>query len=189
MHFIKLFEQFHNENTIFPNSKVVDSNGNLLEVYHGSPNIFDSFKSFTKDKKQFGQNDTWNESGIFFTDDYETAVEYSVDSSEMSDWGTKQTKHEDSLTEQGKDEEWMDEISKYETEDYFKKGEVYKANLNIENPLIVEGENRLWSDINKDIFNQDLSMYDGIIIKNVKEMKNIQTTYVVFEPEQIKVIK
>ena len=185
MNHIKLFEQY----SLFPNSKVVDSNGNLLEVYHGSPNIFDSFKSFTKDKKQFGQNDTWIEEGIFFTDDYSTATKYSVDTNEMSDWGNEQTKHEDSLAEQGKDEEWMDEISKYETDEYYKKGKVYKANLNIENPLIVDGQNRLWSDVNKDVFTQDLSMYDGVIINNVKEMDNIQTTYVVFEPEQIKVIK
>lgn len=56
----------------FAESKVVDSEGKLLAVYHGSASDFDSF-----DPERLGKgNDTWG-NGFYFTDSESTAAGYS----------------------------------------------------------------------------------------------------------------
>lgn len=56
----------------FANSKVLDPDGKLLAVYHGSVSNFDSF-----DVERLGKgNDTWG-NGFYFTDSESTAAAYS----------------------------------------------------------------------------------------------------------------
>jgi hypothetical protein len=66
MKFIKLYEEF--ENVDFSNSVIVDSGGNLLELYHGTNN---KFKSFDESYQKNG----WLGKGFYFTDDKKFAKE------------------------------------------------------------------------------------------------------------------
>ena len=158
------------QSSFFKNSKVRDSGGKLMPVYHGTKDDFTVFKHGQKNKYDSG----YLGDGFYFTDSPNSAKEY-------ADW-----KHGD-----GNNAHTM---------------EVY---LNITNPLIIE--NKQWATvdlqdalgldllsddqkfdfkINKDISNK-LSEevkkrgYDGIIYYNdfYKE-----TTFVVFNPNQIKAV-
>lgn len=158
------------QSSFFKNSKVRDSGGKLMPVYHGTKDDFTVFERGHQNKYDSG----YLGDGFYFTDSPNSAKEY-------ADW-----KHGD-----GNNAHTM---------------EVY---LNITNPLIIE--NKQWATvdlqdalgldllsddqkfdfkINKDISNK-LSEevkkrgYDGIIYYNdfYKE-----TTFVVFNPNQIKAV-
>lgn len=158
------------QSSFFKNSKVRDSGGKLMPVYHGTKDDFTVFKHGHQNKYDSG----YLGDGFYFTDSQNSAKEY-------ADW-----KHGD-----GNNAHTM---------------EVY---LNITNPLIIE--NKQWATVdlqdalgldllsddqkfdfkvNKDISNK-LSEevkkrgYDGIIYYNdfYKE-----TTFVVFNPNQIKAV-
>ncbi|MBR2070390.1 MAG: hypothetical protein IJ981_03085 [Clostridia bacterium] len=55
----------------FKDSKVRDENGNLLVVYHGTPNDFTVF-----DKSKFGETGSQYGEGIYLTPDYNTSLQY-----------------------------------------------------------------------------------------------------------------
>ena len=158
------------QSSFFKNSKVRDSGGKLMPVYHGTKDDFTVFERGHQNKYDSG----YLGDGFYFTDRLSSAMNY-------ADW-----KHGD-----GNNAHTM---------------EVY---LNITNPLIIE--NKQWATvdlqdalgldllsddqkfdfkINKDISNK-LSEevkkrgYDGIIYYNdfYKE-----TTFVVFNPNQIKAV-
>lgn len=72
MKIIDLFEDF---NSWFGNSKVVDSNGKPLRVYHGTSKNFDEFKKSKKKKSNAYSRDGYI--GIFFSDNPKSADFYS----------------------------------------------------------------------------------------------------------------
>ena len=158
------------QSSFFKNSKVRDSSGNLMPVFHGTKDNFTVFKHGQKNKYDSG----YLGDGFYFTDSPNSAKEY-------ADW-----KHGDD-----------------------NNAHIMEVYLNITNPLIIESKQwatvdlqdalglDLLSDdqkfdfkVNKDVSNK-LSEevkkrgYDGIIYYNnyYKE-----TTFVVFNPNQIKAV-
>ena len=53
MNNIKLFEQFNSDNDWFGDSKVVDSEGNPLVVYHGTDTKFISWETYAKNNLHY----------------------------------------------------------------------------------------------------------------------------------------
>ena len=96
----------------------------------------------------------------------------------------------------------------YFTDDWFNAdgyagGEnVYEVYLNIKNPLIVDGGDKKWDDIEteygsstQEVVGNVPSSYDGVIFKNIKdswiddvEYQDSGTVYVTFKANQIKAI-
>lgn len=69
---MKIIDLFENFESWFGNSKVVDSNGKPLRVYHGTSKNFDEFKKTNKkDAGAYISRD--NYIGIFFTDNPESS--------------------------------------------------------------------------------------------------------------------
>jgi hypothetical protein len=66
MKYLKLFEEYSKES--FNDSVIVDSEGELLELYHGTDNKFDSFN-------EEYQLNGWLGKGFYFTDDINYAKE------------------------------------------------------------------------------------------------------------------
>jgi len=102
------------------------------------------------------------------------------------------------------------EGSAYFTDDYFNAdgysmdGIVYEVYLSIKNPLIVDGQDKKWDNIESPygtstrevVGNVDRSKYDGIIFINIKDAwfddedyQDASTVYVSFSPNQIKSIE
>jgi len=98
----------------------------------------------------------------------------------------------------------------YFTPDYFNAdgyagdGTVYEVYLNIKRPLIVDGKDKKWDDIDTEygtstqevVSNVDRSKYDGIIFINIKDAwfddadyQDSDTVYVTFKPNQIKSVE
>ena len=67
-----------NEIDDFKDSKVRDSNGNLLEVYHGTPYNFNTF-----DYQKLGENTSSLGAGFYFTDSEQTGNEYTRGDGEL----------------------------------------------------------------------------------------------------------
>lgn len=172
MNHIKLFEQFNNDGLSewFGDSKVVDSDGNPLLVYHGTANKFDTF-----DKSKIGDNYIYSEdSGFFFTIKEQSAKNYA----RLHSGGFN---------------------------DPDKKGYVMSAYLKIVNPLYIKTNSESYppadyfdknrGDIMEEVNQSDTredwgdlyehERFDGIIIKGTRN----DDLYIVFEPEQIKIIK
>jgi len=171
-------------------SKVVDENGEPLVVYHGTTKDFYVFKKADKYRKEWGIRDY----GMYFSNSEFTAKEYSLDyeykTDEYQEWNNK-------LEEYKKQQDWeswkklyvekKDQFSK----DYSKKYKsirVIKCFLNIRNAFIVEGNENYWYKVLKGTTDIAIdNKNDGIIALNIKEVfEDVQNTYVVFEPEQIK---
>jgi hypothetical protein len=98
----------------------------------------------------------------------------------------------------------------YFTPDYFNAdgyagdGTVYEVYLSIKRPLIVDGKDKKWDDIETEygtstrevVANVDRSKYDGIIFINIKDAwfddedyQDSDTVYVTFRPNQIKSVE
>jgi hypothetical protein len=189
----------------FDGSKVVDKDGKPLVLYHGTKDISDfddfntsNFKKRGEDKESL--HDKFLQYGTFFSSSINTANLYSTDYDKPTDDYTNyQKKLDDLLDLATKDIEnrvkYFTEWNKlYKKQDWselhnnYHKGVVYSVYLSIKNPLIVDGNGKSWFKIIPDIFNKKLKNgnYDGIIIKNIIERDDIQDTYVVFSPHQIK---
>lgn len=205
MKILKEYKEYTNDNFIkwFGNSKVVDDNGNPLVVYHGSTSVFNIFKIASKERdlSLFNNPDIkWVENGVFFSSSKDTANSYTYDYSSKK--LKAKVRHaymkiiQDQIIKSDLPSDKKKELyfkHKNDTEHYwddnfmFKKYDVMECYLSINNPFILDAEGQLWTKVIPQIFNMNLSNYDGLIIKNVIETNDIiQDTYVVFKPNQIK---
>jgi len=191
----------------FGDSKVIDEDGNPLVVYHGSNNDIRRFHSFSKTMKKRNEDDMFDsfvQFGNFFSSSPETAdfyaetdrpTQHKIDSKERVEAAHK------SMMETKDVKQRIEVFNKYKKiEDKYKEGvknkeifeyysdTIYPVYLSLQNPLIVEGEGKSWFKVLPDIYNNfDYERYDGIIFKDIIEANSIvQTTYVTFQPSQIK---
>jgi hypothetical protein len=171
-------------------SKVVDENGEPLVVYHGTTKDFNVFKIADKYRSEWGIRDY----GMYFSNSEFTAKEYSLDyaykTDEYQEWDNK-------LEEYKKQQDWESWKKLYEEKkDQFSKNyskayksiRVIKCFLNITNPFIIEGNGNYWYKVLKGATDIAIdNKNDGIIALNIKEVfEDVQNTYVVFQPNQIK---
>ena len=142
----------------FEGSKVVDSTGKPLLLYHGGPK-FDKFKS-----------PEGNDKGMYFTDNYDFALYFATQNElvqrDRNDW------EYDGLPEDMLDSGVWDEK-------YFKYSEVKKAYLRMLNPKIVDAIDA------KDIPRNYGDGNDGFIAKTTGDFGYSGGQYVVFSDDQI----
>lgn len=142
----------------FGDSKVVDKNGEPLVVYHGTPEYFTEFNPRTSEAVENGK-----EGLFFFTDSKKLASDYS--------------KNPETL----------------------KRGNVMQTYLDMQRPYEFDAKGENWGRLNVDGTTMSLDElaqearsagHDGLIVKNVVDGLHDRdvkaTTYVVFEPTQIK---
>ena len=190
----------------FKDSKVVDENGNLLEVYHGTKtkgiNIF-NYDSNRQTGTDFGE-------AYYFTSDYNKAKGYQYDLTKDERVQEFERQHEQQLQkvrDNNFSKESRDEFLKWSEkhriadilndEEYIIKnadnigGETKKVYLNLTNPLIVDAEGQNYYNVYPEYFKKARENgNDGIIVKNVVdnprgEQRPIDT-YIAFNPNQIK---
>ena len=147
----------------FGDSKVVDENGNPLVVYHGTTKDFDIYDKYAKKNTVGGtQRDA-----LFFSNKPNHASEYAIPS------------------------------YKYDEVEYVDK-QYYGSNimpiyLKINNPLEIDAKGSSWVNIFPEAIDKALdNNKDGVIVYNLIDNATplgneaTSTTYVVFEPTQIK---
>lgn len=167
-------------------SKVVDENGEPLVVYHGTPNNFDEFKVTNRIISGYGIK----EYGIYFTDSILTAKEYSSkseDDKEYLEWNDKL----DKLKAKQDWDSW-EKLYTYGKDKFnprntpSKNGRILDCFLNIRNPFIKDANGKHWFTAFKNISFSG----DGVICLNVIEVNNdLQNTYIVYNQNQIKIVK
>lgn len=178
------------ENSPETASKVVDENGEPLVVYHGTTKDFNVFKIADKYRSEWKIRDY----GVYFSNSEFTAKEYSLDyeyrTDEYQEWENK-------LEQYKKQQDWESWKKLYvEKKDQFSKNyskayksiRIIKCFLNIRNAFIVEGNGNYWYKVLKGATDIAIdNKNDGIIALNIIEVfQDVQNTYVVFEPNQIK---
>ena len=172
-------------------SKVVDENGEPMVVYHGTPNNFNVFKKEDKFRPWLGVRDY----GIYFSDSIFTAKDYSHqnpdENKEYLDWCDKLDELKIKKDWDGWNELYFQGKDKYKPTPksmLVKSGRIMECFLNIRKPFIKDANGRHWFSVLKNIINDSLrDVYDGIFCLNVIEVfKDVQNTYICFEPNQIK---
>ena len=185
----------------FKNSKVRDSEGRLMRVYHGTYDDFTTFNlDHTKNANDLGK-------GFYFTNKIDDAKNNYA----SSNGGDVQTKIEELayelFQEKGYTEDdlynnaYVEEYNKAydEAETYYNKGKTISTYLNLTNPLYASEYGHLYNSKGEEVMRTSVEEYlrqgyDGIIDTSVKEKfpnQNLEegtTHYVVFKPEQIKSI-
>ena len=185
----------------FKNSKVRDSEGRLMRVYHGTYDDFTTFNlDHTKNANDLGK-------GFYFTNKIDDAKNNYA----SSNGGDVQTKIEELayelFQEKGYTEDdlynnaYVEEYNKAydEAEAYYNKGKTISTYLNLTNPLYASEYGHLYNSKGEEVMRASVEEYlrqgyDGIIDTSVKEKfpnQNLEegtTHYVVFKPEQIKSI-
>jgi hypothetical protein len=173
-------------------SKVIDEKTKEpLVVYHGTDKQFNVFKKADKFREDWGIKDY----GMYFTDSIYTAEYYSYErideNKEYEEWNNK-------LNELKKKEDWDNWAKLYEYgKDKFKPNKapinpksvrIIECFLNIKKPFLIDGKGRRWFTVLKGAVDISINnKNDGIIALNTIEVSpDIQTTYVAFEPNQIK---
>lgn len=170
-------------------SKVVDENGEPLVVYHGTTKKFNIFNKADKYREDWGVRDY----GMYFSNSYNTAKWYSLDYEKKL---REYEEYEEKLADAEKNNDWQkwkeirESFKKYDF-DFTKKFQsinILSCFLSIKNPLIIDANGKEWFKVLKGAVNAALSFNkDGMIVRDVIEIgKDIQTTFVTFEPEQIK---
>lgn len=179
----------------FGNSKIVDSSGKPLVVYHGSP--VGNLKNFEINNKTKAQSSGLKELGVFFTDNKKTAEKYRKEKG-LTDAFKQETQLKISklneLLNQVRNNRDFDKISK--EIDYLRKtlnGNVYEAYLKMENPYIADAEGKDgydgWFNISVDagydtkfgfpalevLAGKNTASwhkydYDGVIMKNIADI-------------------
>jgi hypothetical protein len=174
----------------FRNSKVLDVNGNLKAMYHGTER-----GGFTVFDPKFSDDGI----SLFFTDDKDIAKAYSGTDKEIKLYRTVKDLEElihDSYTHIVKDgntyriingfdddaetefEGTFDELKEYVEEQYgVEEATNYKVYLNAENPLIIDAEGNNWDEIPEAVKGLTTTReyavyakengYDSVIINNV----------------------
>ena len=184
----------------FKNSKVVDENGNLRAVYHGTVGEF-----YTFDKTYLGTATGVGDAklGFFFTSNKNVALEYAVNAHDTKYFNLvhriasgDKTKVDKLLKLDGYKEFAMTEDVK-ELAILQDKGErfehdVYEVYLNIKNPLVDDWNGMTYrkAKMLKLVTRALQENYDGVIIKNIDDSYDhdgqISDIYVIFEPNQVK---
>ncbi len=184
----------------FKNSKVVDNEGRLLPVFHGTDGKF-----FTFDKALRGNNTDEKDSklGFFFTSSEEVAEEYATYTKENKLFTVMRiiANDDSSILEKL---HTLDEVSRMrgdENIEEYKKlvfkiedgiNDIYEVYLNLVNPLEVDWKGEAYNseEMFRVINDAIASGNDGVIIKDIDDavdwVGNLSNTYIAFEPNQIK---
>lgn len=188
----------------FANSKVVDKDGKLLKVYHGTTN--GNFFTFEYDKSR--QTGTDYGKAFYFTTNLKNAKGYAKDNHKdprikeydaIRESLKKQILEETDLTKRKELENQFYNVKVdgktllqilYDV-DYDTGGEVRQLYLNLVNPLIADGQKKQYYEIYPDLFKKARENgNDGIIVKNVYDSSiygvGLSDVYIAFSPEQIK---
>lgn len=165
----KIIRKYINESKInkifdewFGESKVVDKNDNPLMVYHGGAK-FNQFRIPETDDK-----------GVYFTDNYYFALYFAIQH-ELVERDERNDDYKDIPDEMLNSGDW--------DEKYLKYSEVKKAYLKIEKPKIFE------SIVAGAIPRHYNIKFDGIIAKTTGDFGYSGGQYVVFDNEQIWLLK
>lgn len=190
----------------FKDSKVVDEQGRLLVVYHGTKD--GNFYTFEYDKNR--QTGTDYGKAFYFTTNLKNAKGYAKDNHKdlrVKEYNAKR----ESLTKQILAETNLEKRAELEKQfhnvkvdgkslleilydvDYDTGGEVRRVYLNLVNPLIADGQKRYHYEIYPELFKQARENgNDGIIVKNVDDSSKygvgLSDVYIAFSPEQIKLV-
>lgn len=190
----------------FKDSKVVDEQGRLLVVYHGTKD--GNFYTFEYDKNR--QTGTDYGKAFYFTTNFKNAKGYAKDNHKdlrVNEYNAKR----ESLTKQILAETNLEKRAELEKQfhnvkvdgkslleilydvDYDTGGEVRRVYLNLINPLIADGQKKYHYEIYPELFKQARENgNDGIIVKNVDDSSKygvgLSDVYIAFSPEQIKLV-
>jgi hypothetical protein len=155
----------------FGDSKVVDKDGKPLVVYHGTKADFSEFSTSPQNRRTRGGRALEGVGAMFFSDNPEIASAYAgVATSNLT----------------GKPFVWPPDSAD--------SGRVMPVYLALENPLVIDASDSLYSEIEPRIKQAKRDGYDGMIMKGVIDQPGASgslrayehTSYVAFHPEQIK---
>lgn len=188
----------------FKNSKVVDENGNLLVVYHGTPN--GNFFTFEYNKSR--QTGTDYGKAFYFTTNLKNAKGYAKDNHKDPRIKEYELKRESlkrqilAETDTTKRQELEKQFRNVKVDgksileilydvDYDTGGEVRQVYLNLVNPLIADAQKKYHYEVYPELFKQAIKNgNDGIIVRNVDDSSKygvgLSDVYIAFYPEQIK---
>jgi hypothetical protein len=189
----------------FGNSKVVDSSGNPLVVYHGTNQ---SINSFSKYRRGASTSSLSSKKAFFFTDSSEVAHQYAQKAgrtvrSNISNFEKKvklMNKRLEALEKRAQRtgdwapwEKAMEELEAFDInsvrEDEVTGQNIIPVFLKIENPLIKDLSDNNFEELANLPATIDWAKkhgYDGLILKNVDDPLPLSTHFVVFNPNQIK---
>lgn len=153
----------HTFNKWFTGSKVVDTNGEPLVLYHGGPKFRGDFIIPDDD-----------DNGIYFTDNYYFALHFAA-------YAEINARDKNDFDYDGIPENILEGETEWE-EKYFKYAEVKKVYLKMLNPKIVDAIDA------KLIPSQYDSRYDGFIARTTGDFGYKGGQYVVFDNSQIWVL-
>jgi hypothetical protein len=155
----------------FGASKVVDTDGKPLVVYHGTQADFTEFSTSPSSRRTKGGKALDNVGAIFFSDDPMVASAYAgVATSNLT----------------GKPFAWPPGSEN--------GGRVMPVYLSLKNPLTIDAKDSLYSDVEPKIAQAKLDGYDGVIMRGVIDQPGASgslrayehTAYIAFRSEQIK---
>lgn len=188
----------------FKDSKVRDENGNLLVVYHGTPN--GNFFTFEYNKSR--QTGTDYGKAFYFTTNLKNAKGYAKDNHKDTRIKEYELKRESlkkqilAETDTTKRQELEKQFRNVKVDgksileilydvDYDTGGEVRQVYLNLVNPLIADAQKKYHYEVYPELFKQAIKNgNDGIIVRNVDDSSKygvgLSDVYIAFYPEQIK---
>lgn len=188
----------------FSKSKVVDSDGRLLMVYHGTPN--GDFYTFEYDKSR--QTGTDYGKAFYFTTNLKNAKGYAKDNHRdprVKEYELKRESLKKQIlaeTDTTKRQELEKQFRNVKVDgksileilydvDYDTGGEVRQVYLNLVNPLIADAQKKYHYEVYPELFKQAIKNgNDGIIVRNVDDSSKygvgLSDVYIAFSPEQIK---
>ena len=188
----------------FKDSKVVDENGNLLVVYHGTTN--GNFFTFEYDKSR--QTGTDYGKAFYFTTNLKNAKGYAKDNHKdprIKEYELKRESLKKQIlaeTDTTKRQELEKQFRNVKVDgksileilydvDYDTGGEVRQVYLNLVNPLIADAQKKYHYEVYPELFKQAIKNgNDGIIVRNVDDSSKygvgLSDVYIAFSPEQIK---
>lgn len=188
----------------FKDSKVRDENGNLLVVYHGTPN--GNFFTFEYNKSR--QTGTDYGKAFYFTTNLKNAKGYAKDNHKDARIKEYELKRESlkkqilAETDTTKRQELEKQFRNVKVDgksileilydvDYDTGGEVRQVYLNLVNPLIADAQKKYHYEVYPELFKQAIKNgNDGIIVRNVDDSSKfgvgLSDVYIAFFPEQIK---
>lgn len=188
----------------FKDSKVRDENGNLLVVYHGTPN--GNFFTFEYNKSR--QTGTDYGKAFYFTTNLKNAKGYAKDNHKdprIKEYELKRESLKKQIlaeTDTTKRQELEKQFRNVKVDgksileilydvDYDTGGEVRQVYLNLVNPLIADAQKKYHYEVYPELFKQAIKNgNDGIIVSNVDDSSKfgvgLSDVYIAFSPEQIK---
>lgn len=188
----------------FKDSKVRDENGNLLVVYHGTPN--GNFFTFEYNKSR--QTGTDYGKAFYFTTNLKNAKGYAKDNHKdprIKEYELKRESLKKQIlaeTDTTKRQELEKQFRNVKVDgksileilydvDYDTGGEVRQVYLNLVNPLIADAQKKYHYEVYPELFKQAIKNgNDGIIVRNVDDSSKygvgLSDVYIAFSPEQIK---